>query len=335
MVVGAIASGADRHARGTRPAIAPARTSRRSQQVSDRTTFGLLDPVALPGRRSRREPPRVAVIGGGLAGLAAAARLAASRRDACACSSATPTWVVWCAPFGATAGSSTWARRWPPNRPPACASCLMRPGSRECTLRAGPAAATRYIVLDGKPVPAAAHHRRIFVVLAALARRSACACSRSASSRRGRDPTDESVDSFARRRFGDEMAERAVRPARSRAPAPGDPQQIIARYAFPALVGHERRVRFDACKAAPARAWRRVAAARGARPAAGVAPTACSSCRGNSLAIGTVRTGTPVDRVAANGRRRRALAIAGAERRSASTRRCFAVPAPALGRHDN
>jgi oxygen-dependent protoporphyrinogen oxidase len=55
-----------------------------------------------------------------------------------------------------------------------------------------------------------------------------------------READDESVDSFARRRFGDEIADRMFDPLVASTCA-GDPRQIVARYAFPALVGHERK----------------------------------------------------------------------------------------------
>lgn len=240
--------------------------------------------------------PRVAVIGGGLAGLAAAGQLhllgatpfvferdddvggvvRTRQRDG---------WVIDTGPCLAAEPDV------------AVRAMLDAAGMDQCTVRASPAGATRYIVLDGAPVP--------------LPRTTAEFTSSPLLSFTGRlrflkerfipaqhDAGDESVDSFARRRFGDEMADRMFDPLIASTCA-GDPKRIVARYAFPALVGHERRAGSGLQGSARAS----MAARRRAkgRPAGSWSCAAGMQQLPRRLAgwIGRVRTGARVDAVAA------------------------------------
>ena len=150
--------------------------------------------------------PRVAVIGGGLAGLAAAGALCGlgvtpfvferdddvggvvrtRQRDG---------WVIDTGPCLAAEPDV------------AVRAMLDRAGLDQCTVRATPAAATRYIVLDGAPVPLPRSTSELSASpLLSLAGRLRLLKERFIPAER--EATDESVDSFARRRFGDEMADR-------------------------------------------------------------------------------------------------------------------------------
>lgn len=268
---------------------------------------------------------RVAVIGGGLAGLAAAGHL---RR------------------FGATAfvferaddvGGVVHTRQhdgWVIDTGPCLAAepdaavraMLGAAGVDECTVRASPAGATRYIVLDGVPVP--------------LPRTTAEFTSSPFLSIAGRlrllkerfipaqaDAGDESVDRFARRRFGDEMADRMFDPLIASTCA-GAPTEILARYAFPGLVGHERQS--GSGLQGSARAG--IAARRRAKGR----PTGSWSCdagmqqlpRRLASWIGRVRTGASVDAVAATPT---GVDISVGSSRELFDAVIFATPARALG----
>jgi protoporphyrinogen/coproporphyrinogen III oxidase len=122
---------------------------------------------------------------------------------------------------------------------PAARALLDTAGLAECTVRAGPGANHRYIVHDGVPVPLP-HTTSEFTAspLLSLAGRLRLLKERFIPAQQ--DATDESVDSFARRRFGDEVADRMFDPLVASTCA-GDPKQILARYAFPRVVGHEQR----------------------------------------------------------------------------------------------
>lgn len=240
--------------------------------------------------------PRVAVIGGGLAGLAAACEL--HRRGA------TPYvferedevggvvrtrqrdgWVIDAGPCLAAEPAA------------AVRELLDAAGTAECTVRALPAAANRYIVLDGAPVPLPRTTSEFTSSpLLSLAGRLRLLKERFIPARR--DADDESVDSFARRRFGDEMANRMFDPLIASTCA-GDPRQVVARYAFPALVGHERHAGSGLQGSARAgmEARRR---ARG-RPTGswGCAAGMQQLPRRMAASVGRVRTGAHVDAVVA------------------------------------
>jgi oxygen-dependent protoporphyrinogen oxidase len=239
--------------------------------------------------------PRVAVIGGGLAGLAAAVEL---RRLG-----ATP--VVFERDNDAGGVLRTKARDgWVIDTGPCLAAepdvatrtMLDAAGMGDCTVRVSPAGATRYIVLDGAPV-ALPRTTSEFTAspLLSLTGRLRLLKERFIPSRRGAN--DESVDAFARRRFGDEMADRMFDPLIASTCA-GDPTEILARYAFPSLVGHEHRAGSGLQGSARA--------AIEARRRAKGRPTGSWSCHAGmqelprrlAAWIGGVRTGVRVDAVA-------------------------------------
>ncbi len=181
---------------------------------------------------------RVAVIGGGLAGLAAACQL---RRLGAA-----PVVFERDPDVGGvvqTRNRDGWVIDTGPSLAAepdiAVRSMLAAAGFSENTVRASPAGATRYIVLHGAPVPLPRTTSEFTASpLLSLAGRLRLLKERFIPPRG--DAAEESVDAFARRRFGDEMADRMFDPLIASTCA-GDPREIAARYAFPALVGHERR----------------------------------------------------------------------------------------------
>ena len=240
--------------------------------------------------------PRVAVIGGGLAGLAAAGelrRLGATpfvfeRDDAVGGVVRTTTrdgWIVDAGPCLAAEPDVT------------VRSMLDGAGIADCTVRATPAGATRFIVLDGAPVPLPRTTSEFTSSpLLSLTGRLRLLKERFIPAHREAD--DESVDSFARRRFGDEMADRMFDPLIASTCA-GDPAKIVARYAFPTLVGHERK----SGSGLQGSARERMEARRRAKGR----PTGSWSCvagmqqlpRRLASWIGRVRTGAHVDGVTA------------------------------------
>lgn len=268
---------------------------------------------------------RVAVIGGGLAGLAAAARLRQRGIEPVVFERADDVGGVvrtirrdgWLIDTGAAmaAEPATIVRE-----------MLDAAGLAAGTVRASAAGATRYIVLDGAPV--------------ALPRTTAEFTSSSLLSIAGRlrllkerliparhTLEEESVDSFARRRFGDEMAERMFDPLVASTCA-GDPRKIVARFAFPALVGHERGTGSSLQGSARSRmeARRR---AKG-RPAGSWSCSAGMQELPRQLArsIGGVRTATAVECVAATVRGVDVTPAAGVAEHFDGV--ILAVPAPAL-----
>ena len=181
---------------------------------------------------------RVAVIGGGLAGLAAGASLRGLGMEACvferdsepggmARTELHDGWLIESGPCMASEPD------------PAVRKLLDDAGVGEHTVRADPVATNRYIVHGGVPVPVP-HTLSEFTSspLLSLAGRLRLVKERFVPARR--EVTDESVDSFARRRFGDEVAERMFDPLVACTSA-GDPRVLLARYAFPQTVGHEQR----------------------------------------------------------------------------------------------
>jgi oxygen-dependent protoporphyrinogen oxidase len=176
-------------------------------------------------------------------------------------------------------------------------SMLDDAGLADCTVRAAPAGATRYIVLHGAPVPLPRTTSEFTSSpLLSLAGRLRLLKERFIPPRG--DAAEESVDAFARRRFGDEMADRMFDPLIVSTCA-GDARDIVARYAFPALVGHERRGGSGLQGSARATmATRRRAKGR---------PTGSWSCRDGMHQLprqlahwaGDVRTGAPVGGVVA------------------------------------
>ncbi|HEY4321695.1 MAG TPA: protoporphyrinogen oxidase [Gemmatimonadales bacterium] len=179
---------------------------------------------------------RVAVVGGGLSGLAAAVRLrelgaaptlfeAAGEVGGVVRSVRHGEWLVEAGPCMAA-------------EPPADVRALLdRAGVGGRTVRADPVAANRCIVRDGRPVDLP-HTTAEF--------RSSALLSLAGQLRMLKErlipasaPVEETVEAFARRRFGDEVAERMFDPLLA-STSSGRSDQALARYAFPAVVGHER-----------------------------------------------------------------------------------------------
>jgi oxygen-dependent protoporphyrinogen oxidase len=268
---------------------------------------------------------RVAVIGGGLAGLAAGASLRGLGMEACvferdgepggmARSEIHDGWLIESGPCMASEPD------------PAVRKLLDEAGVGERTVRAEGVATNRYVVHAGVPV-SVPHTLSEFTSspLLSLAGRLRLVKERFIPARR--EVTDESVDSFARRRFGDEVAERMFDPLVACTSA-GDPHVLLARYAFPQTVGHEQRsgsglqgnlrARMDArrrAKGKPRGAW---SCADGMQEVA----------RRLAARAGEVRTGTRVESVSArDGKLQVAINGANAEAFDAVI---FAVPAGAI-----
>jgi oxygen-dependent protoporphyrinogen oxidase len=269
----------------------------------------------------------VAVIGGGLAGLAAGASLRGLGMEACvferdsepggmARSERHGGWLVESGPCMASEPD------------PAVRKLLDDAGVGELTVRADAVATNRYIVHDGVPVPVP-HSLSEFTSspLLSLAGRLRLVKERFIPARR--EVTDESVDSFARRRFGDEVAERMFDPLVACTSA-GDPCVLLARYAFPQTVGHEQR--------SGSGLQGNLRARMEARRHAKGKPRAAWSCADGMQVVarqlagraGEVRTGTRVDSVSARDGKLQVVANgADAEPFDAVI---FAVPAPAISR---
>ena len=179
---------------------------------------------------------RVAVIGGGFAGLAAAAAARAMDLDVT---------VFEREPDVGGVAHTELVDGWLFESGPCLASepdagvRELLDGATDCTLRADPIAAQRFVVRNAVPVPVP-HTVSEFTSspLLSLAGRLRLVKERFIPAQR--ESNDESVDAFARRRFGDEVADRMFDPLVASTSA-GDPQVLLARYAFPGTVGHERR----------------------------------------------------------------------------------------------
>lgn len=180
---------------------------------------------------------RIAVIGGGASGLAAAARLGALGADVTLLErDAVPGgqlrthrdqgWLV-------ERGALLVAEPAPPVR-----ALLDSAGLGPRTIRASAAARRRYVVHRGEalPIPATLGDLIASPLLSIAGRL-----------RMAREPfvgkrttgEDESVDAFARRRFGDEVAERLFDSLVSEM-CGGDATRVLARYLFPRLVEFEQ-----------------------------------------------------------------------------------------------
>lgn len=269
---------------------------------------------------------RVAVIGGGLAGLAAAAQLRRlgiepivfEREDEVGGVVRTSSRDGWVIDTGAALAAEP---------APAVRELLNAAGIDRCTIRAAPTGATRYIVLDGTPVMLPRNTSE-FSSSSLLTLGGRLRLLKERFIPASRESAEESVDSFARRRFGDEMAERMFDPLVASTCA-GDPRQIVARYAFPGVVGHER----GAGSSLQGSARSRMEARRRAKGR----PIGSWSCADGmqqlprELAewIGAVRTRAPVNAVSATPSGVRVTAATGAAELFDAV--IFAVPAPALG----
>ncbi|HQW66899.1 MAG TPA: protoporphyrinogen oxidase [Gemmatimonadales bacterium] len=180
---------------------------------------------------------RVVVVGGGIAGLVAARRLmelgcdpvlleATSRVGGAIETVARDGWL-------AEAGSNTVMEP-----EPAVRALLERVGLGERILRPGPAVKRRYLVHDGAPVPVPLSPSEL-VSTPILSVAGRLRLLKEPFVARGDDDPDETVEAFARRRFGDEVATRLFDPLIAGTTG-ADPARVLVRYAFPRLVEYER-----------------------------------------------------------------------------------------------
>lgn len=205
------------------------------------------------------ESPAVAVVGAGLAGLAAAWRLSrAGVRVRVFEAGERAGGVV------RTARGGGWLAEEGPNSmadpPPAVGALLREAGLEARLLPTGPAARRRYVVRGGRPVAVPLSPPQLLASpLFSLAGRLRVL--REPWAARGRGG-EESVAALARRRFGQEVLDYAVEPFVAGIFA-GDPERLSARHAFPRLVAMEER---------HGSLLRAAAAAARERRAAGAAP---------------------------------------------------------------
>jgi oxygen-dependent protoporphyrinogen oxidase len=180
---------------------------------------------------------RIAVVGGGAAGLAAAGRLASLGADVTLFESGDHAggrirtirrdgWVV-------EAGALLVAEPAPEVR-----ALLDAAGLAERTVRASAAARRRYVVHQGAPqlIPATLGDLIASPLLSVAGR---LRMAREPFVSRRAEGEDESVDAFARRRFGDEVAERLFDSLVAEMSA-GDATHTLVRYLFPKLVEFEQ-----------------------------------------------------------------------------------------------
>lgn len=180
---------------------------------------------------------RVAVIGGGPAGLAAALALQTMGAEVTLFEAATAVGGMlsterdgdWVIERGAPASVEP---------DPEVRALLDAAGVTARTVRAGARGQVRCIIVDGAPVPlpktAAELGRSRLLTLGGLRRLI--------TERRVplEQRAEESVDQFARRRYGDEIADRFFDPLVAGTWG-ADSREILARYAFPAMTGYEQR----------------------------------------------------------------------------------------------
>ena len=181
--------------------------------------------------------PRVAVIGGGAAGLAAAAQLRALGAEPKLLEASRTTGGVirtvrrdgWIA----EAGANSVAEPTPDVR-----ALLDAAGLGPRTLRTSSASARRYLVHQGKlvAVPSSVGELVSWPVLSAAGRMRLL---KEPFIKSAPADAEETVDAFVRRRLGDEMAERVFDPLIGGSTA-GDPAQLLVRYVLPRLVEWEQ-----------------------------------------------------------------------------------------------
>ncbi|HEX8272517.1 MAG TPA: protoporphyrinogen oxidase [Longimicrobiaceae bacterium] len=183
------------------------------------------------------EVPAVAVVGAGLAGLAAAWRLSrAGARVRVFEAGGRAGGVV------RTARAGGWLAEEGPNSmadpPPAVRALLREAGLEARLLPTGPAARRRYVVRGGRPLPVPLSPPGLLVSpLFSLGGRLRVLREPWAAPGGG---AEESVAALARRRFGQEVLDYAVEPFVGGIFA-GDAERLSARHAFPRLVAMEER----------------------------------------------------------------------------------------------
>lgn len=273
---------------------------------------------------------RVAVIGGGVAGLVAARRLmelgcdpvlleASARVGGAIETVARDGWL-------AEAGSNTVMEP-----EPAVRALLDRVGLGERILRPGPAVKRRYLVHDGVPVPVPLSPGEL-VSTPILSVAGRLRLLKEPFVARGDGDPDETVDAFARRRFGDEVAARLFDPLVA-GTSGADPTRMLVRYAFPKLVEYEHTAGSILKGAMRSRSQ--------ARRRGEVLGGGLWSCQGGlaevpahlAAALGTrVQLGRRVRRVAVDGARFLLTSDDGAVERVDAV--CFASPARAFAEID-
>ncbi|MGH7594552.1 MAG: protoporphyrinogen oxidase [Gemmatimonadales bacterium] len=270
---------------------------------------------------------RVAVIGGGLAGLAAGAALRGLGAEPCVFerdaavggvvrSEMCDGWLIESGPCMAAEPD------------PVVRALMDAAGVAPLLVRADPVATNRYIVHDGVPAPLP-HNLAEFTAspLLSLAGRLRLVKERFIPARR--ELSEESVDDFARRRFGDEVADRMFDPLVACTSA-GDPRQLLARYACPQIVGHEQR--------SGSGLQGNLRARMDARRRATGQPTGPWSCATGMQQLArqlaersaVVRTGARVDAVSAHGGK--IQVVVDGQHVGPFDGAIFAVPAPGLQR---
>lgn len=180
---------------------------------------------------------RVAVVGGGASGLVAALQLRALGAEAVVLEAAATTGGVirtirrdgWIAEGGASSIADA---------APEVQALLDAAGVGPRILRASSARARRYLVHQGRlaAVPSSVGELLAWPVLSAAGRMRLI---KEPFVKAAPADAEETVDSFVRRRLGDEMAERVFDPLISGSTA-GDPAQLLVRYALPRLAEWER-----------------------------------------------------------------------------------------------
>lgn len=180
---------------------------------------------------------RVAVIGGGIAGLVAARRLMELGCD--------PVLYEASDRVGGaieTVVRDGWLAEAGPNTvmepDPAVRALLDRAGLAERILRPGPAVKRRYLVHDGAPVTVPLSPGEL-VSTPILSVAGRLRLLKEPFVAKGDGDPGETVDAFARRRFGDEVATRLFDPLVA-GTSGADPARVLVRYTFPKLVEYER-----------------------------------------------------------------------------------------------
>ncbi|MEL6706482.1 MAG: protoporphyrinogen oxidase, partial [Bacteroidota bacterium] len=185
---------------------------------------------------SASQPRRVAVLGGGVSGLAAALRLAdEGHRPTVYEARSAPGGVIQTLRrhgYQVDVGANSMQ-----GKPPLVADLVERLDLSDEIVEPGPSAQNRYIVRNGTPIAAPLKPPRLATTK--LLSRRAKARLLAEPLVRKQDPLDESVAEFVRRRLGREVLDYAVDPFIGGIFA-GDPAQLSLRHAFPRLHGLEQ-----------------------------------------------------------------------------------------------
>lgn len=181
--------------------------------------------------------PRIAVVGAGAAGLVAARRLQELGAEPLLFEAATRVGgsieTVRRDGWMAEAGPNTVME---PDRD--VRALLDRAGLADRVVRPGDAVKRRYLVHDGTPqvLPLSPGDLVATPILSVSGRLRML---KEPFVAKGGDDPDETVDAFARRRFGDEVAARLFDPLVA-GTSGADPTQVLVRFAFPKLVEYEQ-----------------------------------------------------------------------------------------------